>query len=238
MNMPSWKDVRPAWLLAFLILLGWMIGIVGDQFKVCPGSLPSICRSATYFMAQNNAIVAYLGQYFQLFTSIFVTDSPLDAGFNAIAVLVIDRLSEDTLNKSRYFLIFFFTAIVGNLFTLIQGPYYPASAGASGGIFGIIAAIFSYSWSKEHRIETTTLIFFVFVFLGSSFLIPDVNWVAHLGGAIGGFVCGPLLYLSLKNKQSDVLEASRSTQLTNLATGGLIAVATVFSIVQFTLFVH
>jgi membrane associated rhomboid family serine protease len=188
-------------------------------------------------MAQNNAVVVYFGQYYQLFTSVFVTDSPLDAGFNAIAVLIIDRLSEDTLNKSRYFLIFFFSGLLGNLLTLTRGPSYPASAGASGGIFGIIAAIFSYSWSKEHRIELTTLIFFLLVFVGSSFLLPDVNWIAHLGGAIGGFVCGPLLYLNLKDKQND-LTVSESSYWTSLSTGGLILAIALLAVIQFALFVR
>ena len=186
-------------------------------------------------MAQNNAIVIYLGQYFQLFTSIFVTDSPLDAAFNAIAVLVIDRLADDTLNKARYFLIFFFTALLGNLFTLFQGPTYPASAGASGGIFGIIAAVFAYSWAKEKRIEVSSFVFFLIVFVGSSFLIPDVNWVAHLGGAVGGFVCGPALYQSLKHKEND-LDINRSSPFTNLATAALIVLVTILSVIQLALF--
>jgi len=188
-------------------------------------------------MAQNNTIVLYLGQYFQLFTSIFVTDSPLDAAFNAIAVLVIDRLADDTLNKARYFLIFFFTALVGNLFTLLQGPSYPASAGASGGIFGIIAAVFAYSWAKEKRIEISSFVFFLLVFVGSSFLIPDVNWVAHLGGAVGGFICGPILYHNLKEKQND-LNLSKSSRSTNIATAVLFLLVTIFSVIQLVLFVR
>src|ERR1700730_4995409 len=168
-------------------------------------------------MAQNNAIVIYFGQYFQLFTSIFVTDSPLDAAFNAIAVLVIDRIADDTLNKAPYFLIFFFTAFLGNIFTLLQGLNYPASAGASGGIFGVIAAVFAYSWAKENRIELSTLAFFLLVFVGSSFLIADVNWMAQLGGAIGVFICGPLLFRTLKKKENE-LAVNKSSWLTNLAT--------------------
>ena len=182
-----WQSIRPAWLLAGLILLGYVIGIVGDLFTVCPQSLPSICEKATYFLAQNNSIVVYLHQYYQLFTSILVTDNPLDAGFNLIAVLIFDRLTDDVFNKTRYFLIFFLTAFLGNLLTLFQGPIF-ASAGASGGIFGLIAAAFSYSWAKERRIEISTLAFFLLIFIGSSFLISDVNYVAHLGGAIGGFI--------------------------------------------------
>jgi rhomboid protease GluP len=203
---------------------------------VCPQSLPSICDKATYFLAQNNSIVIYLHQYFQLFTSILVTDSPLDAGFNLIAVLIFDRLTDDVFNKPRYFLIFFFTAFLGNLLTLFQGPNY-ASAGASGGIFGLIAAAFSYSWAKERRIEISTLAFFLLIFIGSSFLIPDVDYVAHLGGAIGGFAAGPLLYKNLRQSLADYAETSKSSKVTEFTTFAMISGVAIVSIIQFAFFV-
>jgi len=231
-----WQSIRPAWLLAGLILLGYVIGIVGDLFTVCPQSLPSICEKATYFLAQNNSIVVYLHQYYQLFTSILVTDNPLDAGFNLIAVLIFDRLTDDVFNKTRYFLIFFLTAFLGNLLTLFQGPIF-ASAGASGGIFGLIAAAFSYSWAKERRIEISTLAFFLLIFIGSSFLISNVNYVAHLGGAVGGFIAGPLLYQSLKQKLTDYSETSKSGETIEFATFALAVGLAVVSIIQFAFFV-
>lgn len=229
--------MRPGWLLAGLILLGFVLGLIGDLFTVCPASVPSACgATATDLLAQTNGIVIYLHQYYQLFTSIFVTDSPLDAGFNAVAVLVLDRLSDDTFNTSRYFVIFILTAVLGNILTLGQGPQY-ASAGASGGIFGLIAAIFSYYWARENRIEITTLVFFLVVFIGSSFLQANVNYVAHLGGAIGGFIAGPLLYRSLRPKLSDFIDTSQSSRFTKNLTLVMILVMTVGSVVQFLLFV-
>jgi rhomboid protease GluP len=233
-----WRNLHPGWLLAGLIILGYVIGLIGDLFSPCPTALSSYCGSftATDLLAQNNAIVVYLHQFFELFTSILVTDSPVDAGFNAVAVLILDRLTDDTFNFPRYFLIFFLTAILGNILTLIEGPQF-ASAGASGGIFGLIAAAFSYSWAKENRIEITTLVFFLIVFIGSSFLIPNVNYVAHLGGAIGGFIAGPLLYQSLKTQAREYADTSKSRrQMTNV-TVVLIGLLTIGSIIQFVIFV-
>jgi rhomboid protease GluP len=171
-----------------------------------------------------------------MFTSILVTDSPLDAGFNAVAVLILDLLTDPVFNRTRYFLIFFATAILGNILTLVQGPVY-ASAGASGGIFGLIAAVFSYSWAKERRIEVTTLVFFLAIFVASSFLISDVNYVAHLGGAVGGFIAGPLLYQSLKPKQSDFMGITESRKITKETILILILALVIGSIVQFALFI-
>ncbi len=231
------RNLRPGWVLAGLIVLGYFIGLVGDLFSVCPKSIPSFCpATATDLLAQTNGIVVYLHQYYQLFTSIFVTDSPLDAGFNAVAVLIFELLGDEAFNMTRYFLVFFSTAILGNLLTLLQGPQY-SSAGASGGIFGLIAALFSYSWAKENKIEVTTLIFFLAIFLSSSFLEANVNYVAHLGGAIGGFIAGPLLYRNLKPKLGDYMGLSKSSKFTETLTFYLLLGLTVGSIVQFLLFV-
>lgn len=236
-HSPFAWNIRPGFLLAGLILLGFVIGIIGDLFSMCPALVHPTCGTATDFLAQENGLVVYGHQYFQLFTSILVTDSPLDAGFNAVAVLVLDRLTlDDAFNTPRYFLIFFLTAILGNILTLAEGPQY-ASAGASGGIFGLIAAVFSYSWAKENRIEITTLVFFLVVFIGSSFLESDVNYVAHLGGAIGGFIAGPLLYLSLKQKIADFFGTEKSTKLTTEIAAILLFGLAAASIIQFLIFV-
>lgn len=222
------------WILAIAIFLGWVAGRIGDAYEVCPPSIPDSCLNATVYLAQNNGIVVYLHQYYQLFTSTLVTDYTPDAGFNIIALLILDRLTYDNFSKAEYFLVFFFTAIVGNLLTLLHGPFY-ASAGASGGIFGIFAAIISYSWIKEKRIERVTLVFFLIVFLGSSFFLQNVNWVAHLGGAIGGFVAGPLIYY-FEGPGSETLNSSTNRHL-NTLTGSLILVFTIGSAIQFLLFV-
>jgi rhomboid protease GluP len=191
--------------------------------------------NASYFLAQVNVLVVYYHLYFELVTSILVTPSAIDAGFNAVAVLILDRISEDVMDKPTYLLVFFLTAILGNLLTLAEGPNY-ASAGASGGIFGIFAAVFSYEWARDKKIENITLVFFLLIFIGSSFLIPDVNWVAHVGGAIGGFLAGPLLYRSSKTHISDYSVTTRSNPIATFGTVALLLLMTIGSIIQFILF--
>lgn len=222
--------------MALGIFIGWIIGVAGDGFTICPPSLsPSFCDTATDYLAQNNGLVVYYHTYWQLFSSILVTDSILDAGFNAVAVLILDRFIDNSLNKSRYFLVFFVTAILGNIITLLQGPAY-LSAGASGGIFGLFAATFSYTWASERKIDGPTLGFFLVLFVGSSFILPNINWVAHLGGAMGGFVSGPMLYHSVKDKATRYENVSTSRLSTNIATAVLIGLLVLLSVVQFFFF--
>ncbi len=235
-----WKNVRPAWILAGAILVGWIIGVIGDTITVCPHSILSSCHPAsdyvaTNFLAQNNLLLVYDHQYYQLFSSILITDSPLDAAFNAIAVLVLDFITEDNLNKSRYFIVFVSSALIGNLLTLLNGPYY-SSAGASGGIFGIYAALIIFSFLKDKKIDIPPFILFIVIFVGSS-VLPNVNYTAHIGGAIGGSIVGALIYQSVRptiTEYSMAHDSKRSTVLVTLLSILLIIIA---SSVQFFNFV-
>ncbi|MHB8566275.1 MAG: rhomboid family intramembrane serine protease [Nitrososphaerales archaeon] len=215
--------IRPAWVLAIMILAGWVIGAIGTSITVCPPpSAFQHCGPATFYLAQNNGYVIYFHFYFQLGSSVFVTNSIEDVAFNALAVLILDRLADPSFNATRYFSIFIASALMGNILTLLEGPYY-LSAGASGGIFGLYAAAFSYHWAEEKKIDIPTLGFFLMIFITSSFLFSNVNWLAHVGGSIAGFIAGPLLYYYLRNNLATFGSASQSLPISRLIAGALIA---------------
>lgn len=220
-------------------MLGYIVAVVGDGAMVCPvyQGIKLECLPATFYLAQTNILVVGAQAYFQLFTSIFVTDSTLgalDVIFNALAVIILDAFIDSSFNRTRYFGVFFFSALLGNVLTLLMGPQY-SSAGASGGIFGLFAATFSYRWAEEKRIDRGTLIFFAAIFVSSS-ILQGVNWIAHAGGSIGGFIAGPLLYIALKKKLANYESVSDSAKSTILITWALILLMIIGSAVQFYLF--
>ncbi|MHB1908662.1 MAG: rhomboid family intramembrane serine protease [Nitrososphaerales archaeon] len=234
------QRIRPSYVLAGLILFGFVLGEVASTIQLCQFASSGVCGnapSAADLLAEQNSLIVYNGTYWELFTSIFVTSSYLDAAFNAIAVLVLEYFLPIPFNKTRYFAIFFFSAILGNLFTLLEGPAY-GSAGASGGIFGLFAAAFAYSWAEEKRIDLPTLVLFGLIFVTSSFLVANnVNWIAHLGGSIGGFIAAPLLYYKVKDKLADFSMITMSSLAFKILVWGGIVLLTAASIVQFLVFV-
>ena len=235
-----WKTVRPAWILAVVIFIGWIIGTIGDNVTVCPPSLLISCQPAsnyvaTNFLAQNNALVVYYHQYFQLFSSMLITDNPVDFLFNAIAVLVLDLITEDNLNKTRYFAVFVSTALIGNMLTLLNGPNY-ASAGASGGIFGIYAALITFTFLKDKKMDILPIALFVVIFVGSS-VLPGVNYLAHLGGAVGGFIAGAIIYESVKPTITEYSMAYDSSKRTIAITSIAFLLIVILSSLQFFSFV-
>jgi rhomboid protease GluP len=231
-------QVRSSWLLIGGIIGGFIIGTITDGLD-CPTHFLGSCERISDLLAQQNSMVVYNHAYWQLVTSIFVTDSALDAIFNAIAVFVLDIFLSSSFNRTRYFAIFFASALVGNLLTLIEGPNY-ASAGASGGIFGLFAAAFSFSWAEDKKIDKVTLILFGIIFTGSSLpiIFGNVNWVAHVGGAICGFLAGPILYVALRERILNFQSVSNSSKTTRTVVSLLIALMIIGSIVQFLLFAY
>ena len=227
--------IRPPWILATLVIAGWIIGAAGSLFVICPPSLGGFCESPTFFLAQYNLLVVNYHQYFELGSSIIVTNSIADAVFNALAILILSRFTDSSIfNSTRYFGIFLGSALLGNVLTLFEGPN-SLSAGASGGIFGLYAAVFSFSWAQDKRIEGTTLGLFLIIFVTSS-VVPGVNWVAHVGGSVGGFIMGPLLYRSLRPKLENYGVHAESSLISRAALGFLIFALITGTFVQFLFF--
>jgi rhomboid protease GluP len=159
----------------------------------------------TYLFIQENSQV-YGGYYWQLLTSLVVAPpfpfplGVIDVLFNAIAVVWLDGLLSGTFKARTYYAIFILAGLSGNLLSLASGPG-EASFGASGGIFGLLAAAVSEDYAGEGRINYVLLLWFIAIFTMSSFTIPYVNWVAHLGGAVFGLAAGYYLGIGRRNEQ-------------------------------------
>jgi membrane associated rhomboid family serine protease len=235
--------VSPGVILSIAIILGFVIALIGDTIQVCPSQLRplSFCGNsgidhATFLLAQYNFLVVNYHAYWQLFSSIFVTDSLLDIGFNVIAVLILDRLMGDSFSLSVYSMIFLLTALLGNLFTLVLGGPNYLSAGASGGIFGLYAASFAFVWAQDRKVDMVMAGVFIVIFALSSFGLPNVDWYAHLGGSAGGLIAGPILYYAAKDTTSN-FESLRSKTLTRVTVGLAIGLIVALSAAQFLLFI-
>jgi membrane associated rhomboid family serine protease len=143
------------------------------------------------------------GAVWQLFTSIIVAPPPIviqgslrleglmDVGFNAIAVIFLDGLTSGVYSARQYYATFLITALAGNILSLAAGPNQ-ASFGASGGIFGLVAGLVTYDYAVNRRLSVQLVVWFLVIFTYSS-ISGNVNWLAHAGGALSGFVIGYIL---------------------------------------------
>jgi len=156
----------------------------------------------TYYLLQDNGDVL-AGRVWQLVTSIIVAPPDLpgiaDVAFNAMALAWLDGILSYTYSKRQYYAVFLATGIVGNIFSLANGPKV-VSFGASGGIFGLLAGVISFDLETNRRVNLGLMLWFGVIFVFSSFVFGNVDWIAHAGGALLGL---PLGYVIGKYKGSD-----------------------------------
>ena len=79
---------------------------------------------------------------------------------------------------------------------------YSISVGASGGIFGLMGALVAFAIIERHKIEKRYLssllqIIIINLFIGLS--IQNIDNYGHIGGLIGGFIIGYIIYRTSKN---------------------------------------
>jgi hypothetical protein len=171
--------------LAALIIAGLGVGYVASFIAV--NGIPFL-----FYLLQTNQLV-YQGNIPSLFTSLIVVApdylGATDALFNAISVIFIDGLLAYSMTYREYFATFVATGFIGNVVSLLNGPG-TISFGASGGIFGLVAAAVSHDYAFNGRFNSALVGWFVVIFVFNSFLIAQVDWLAHAGGALFGLVIG------------------------------------------------
>ncbi|HXW37865.1 MAG TPA: rhomboid family intramembrane serine protease [Nitrososphaerales archaeon] len=171
--------------LAALIVSGYFIGFA--LILIDPSGFLLVA------MLQENEAVLH-GAVWQLFTSIIVAPPDLypgliDVAFNALSVLYLDRLVSGVYTQAEYYGVFLSSAVAGNVISLLGGPSQ-ASFGASGGIFGLVAGLVAYDYAASGRPNLQLVLWFLLIFVASSFLLPGVDWFAHSGGALVGLALG------------------------------------------------
>lgn len=116
--------------------------------------------------------------------------------FNCFSIFIFAPPLERLLGHFKFLLLYIGSGITGNLFTvLFMSEYF--SLGASGAAYGLLGAYLHIIVHKRHMLDyasrKTVQTFLIFGVI-YSVLIRQVNFIAHLGGLIGGFVFFFLLF--------------------------------------------
>ena len=134
------------------------------------------------------------GQWYRLFTAIFIHFGIAHFGANMAALLIFGIRIEKHFGRIKYLIVFLLTGLAGSFASLFLTQGY--AAGASGAIYGLIGMIFSYTRFTGKSIDGLNwYIMFVFIAigLGMGFTMPNIDNFAHLGGLLSGAVLGFIL---------------------------------------------
>jgi rhomboid protease GluP len=136
------------------------------------------------------------GEWWRLFTSMFIHFGIAHIFFNMLALASFGPLVERLFGSALYLLIYLLAGILGSL---ASTAWHPAlnSAGASGAIFGICGALLavllragkSFPEDISRPIRYSTLVFLGWA-LYASVRYSGVDYAAHVGGLVSGFFLG------------------------------------------------
>jgi membrane associated rhomboid family serine protease len=140
-------------------------------------------------------------------TSIFLHAEPEHLFLNMIALFFFGRVVEMELGRKKFFLVFFLSAIIGNvaflIFSFITGSLGTIVIGASAAIFGLLGfamlvkpfELIFYPYLIPVPLILVAMLYALyniasFVLVASSLQESDISFVSHIGGLATGMIFG------------------------------------------------
>jgi rhomboid protease GluP len=134
------------------------------------------------------------GEYWRLFTSMFLHVGLAHIFFNGYALLIIGTELERLFGWARFLAVYLLSGLFGSLASYALVPNL--AAGASGAIFGLVGALAAFFLLHRERLgkwggaRLGNIAFLIVINLFFGFTQPGIDNLAHLGGLLSGFGLG------------------------------------------------
>jgi rhomboid protease GluP len=154
-------------------------------------SLLSPGTRALYQLGMTGGLAWQLGWWWTMFTAIYLHGGLLHIVFNVMWIRNLGPVAIDVYGPARTFVLF---TVAGAFGFLLSNSFSPApSIGASGSIFGLLAALIVYGKRRGSSLMSQQLWQWAIVLFVFGFLMPNVNNWAHAGGFAGGWIGAHLM---------------------------------------------
>jgi membrane associated rhomboid family serine protease len=132
------------------------------------------------------------GDTYRIVTGGFLHAGPLHLLFNMYVLYVAGTLLEPGIGTPRFLALYFISLLAGSFGALLIDPN-SLTVGASGAIFGLMAAVLVVA--RGRGMEELAMQFGLFIVLNLvlTVAIPNISIGGHLGGLVGGGVAALLL---------------------------------------------
>jgi rhomboid protease GluP len=154
-------------------------------------SLLSPGTRALYQLGMTGGLAWQLGWWWTLFTAIYLHGSVLHILFNVMWIRNLGPPVSEMFGPGRAFVIFNVAGAFGFLVSNVMGN--APTIGASGSIFGLLAALIVYGRRRGSSMMSQQMWQYAIVLFIFGFLMPGINNWAHGGGFVGGWVAAYLM---------------------------------------------
>lgn len=140
------------------------------------------------------------GQWYRMFSSMFLHFGASHLINNMLVLFVLGQRLEPVTGKIKFFLIYIFGGLGGNMLSLFFDMYAgnaSLSAGASGAVFAVMGGMIYVIIRHRGRVADLTvrqMLIMAAFSLYFGFASEGVDNVAHIGGLLSGFLIAVILY--------------------------------------------
>jgi membrane associated rhomboid family serine protease len=127
------------------------------------------------------------GQYYRLFTAMFMHFGILHLLMNMYALWILGRTLESFLGPVRFLALYLVAGLGGNVAAYLFQPA-ALSAGASTALFGLFAALFLVL--RRLGLNATSVLPVILINLVFTLSVPGISIAGHLGGFVVGALAG------------------------------------------------
>ena len=193
--------------------------------RAAASSSTAVC-SRTRFDGLGQPIGVAEGEPWRIVTAAFLHAGILHLGLNMFALFILGRLLEPGIGTARFLAIYAVSVLAGSCGALLLDPL-ELTVGASGGVFGLMAAGFLIARNRGMDQLASEIGFFVIINLVFTFSVSGISVGGHLGGLIGGGLAA-LLISALERRRmanQDTVEIAGLVGLCVIAIAGCLAAA-------------
>ena len=192
---PELEEIKKEPVTVLLILINTLIFLVveftggsenGQHMLECGGAY------APLILGQ--------GQWYRMFSSMFLHFGAPHLINNMLVLFVLGQRLEPVTGKIKFFLIYIFGGLGGNMLSLFFDMYAgntSLSAGASGAVFAVMGGMIYVIIRHRGRVADLTvrqMLIMAAFSLYFGFASEGVDNVAHIGGLLSGFLIAVILY--------------------------------------------
>ncbi len=179
------------------IITAILVGINILVFLVCTFTGNMLYNKGAF----SGYFLLYGGEWYRLFTSLFLHASVWHLFNNMIVLAYVGMLVERQLGRVLCLILFFLSGLAGNMvsmgYELFSGQFY-TTVGASGAIFGLegaLLALLLLNRGNTGGVSVRGLILSILLTLYCGFTTSGVNNAAHIGGLLMGIVAMVFIWL-------------------------------------------
>jgi membrane associated rhomboid family serine protease len=160
-------------------------GYISDAMR--PGTFNGISRYQFDMGLAREFLDA--GEWYRLISSGFLHFGVLHVGMNMFLLYQLSRMLEPTLGSVKFTLVYFASLFGGAAGALMLSPN-ALTGGASGAVFGMMAAAIVGMRQRGVNPLQTGLGLTFLINIGLTLAIPNISVGGHFGGALAGAACG------------------------------------------------